>query len=244
MTKKNKPQVDLAFKKLLGKNPTQTQIVAHPDTIEKLVKEGIVKIRHITYKEYSDKLYEDRKKDSVLLLSKLPQINDSIADSIVTNIYEEIRSSYAFGVFTATIFNSILLLEYSMRNKLYRKRLKSDPNTEWSIYEKLNMKSLIPKLKKAKLITKSEATILDDFSNNLRNPYLHFNIHRLIAGVGISKLPRLNIETGEITELVSGDANKYRSLWFSAKQFFDKERVQDIINFCVHWTNKLLSRTD
>jgi len=228
------------FDELL-KDPNTTTVVIHPDDIQKLINQGLVQEKFITYEEYVNTLYEERKNNAVELLKKLPKIDKSIADGVISNIYEEIRSSYAFGVFTSTIFNSILLLEYSMRSRLYKERLKHNPKAEWSMLERLDMGGLIPQLKKCRVIDKDESSILDDFSKNLRNPYLHFNIYKLVDGIAMKSLPSLNIATQKMTGEIDVDAKKYRFVWFSAKQFFDRERVQDVINFCVHWTNKLLT---
>lgn len=237
---KKKTPKKLDISRLIGKDPSQTQIIAHPNDIERLIQDGVIKRRFITYKDYSDDLFIDRKKHAVNLLSKLPAIDDSIADSVVTSIYEEIRSSYAFGVFTSAIFNSILLLEYAMRARLYKEKIQDDPNTQWAELEKKQMGNLITQLFKKKVINRKQSDTLRDFSENLRNPYLHFNIFKLIEKIGVNSLPKLNIETGETSEEVGVKANKYRSVWFSAKQFFDREIVQYVIEFCVHWTNMLL----
>lgn len=220
-----------------------THLVASPKTIKKLQEKGLpIKERFITYEEYSDELYSKRKKDAVALLTKLPKIDDSIANGVISEIYEEIRSSYAFGVFTSTIFNSILILEYSMRLRLQEERLKDDPNAKWEELEKLDMDALIQQLFKHKIITKKEKFYLVNFSATLRNPYLHINILKLTEGIYINKLPKVDIEKGEVEEMRDVEAGKHPYLWFAAKKFFDRTQVQPVIDFCIKWTNQLLKK--
>lgn len=207
------------------------------------LKKGIIRERFITYEEYVDELYLKRKKNAVELLSKLPKINDTVADSVVSSLYEEIKSSYAFGIFTSTIINSILLLEYSMRVKIYKKEIQNNSGINWAELEDLSMRRLINRLKELMIIDEKEHLELMDFKDKIRNPYMHFKIHKLIQGIEIRKLPKLNLLTGEIAEEKNVIATKYRSMWFSAKQFFDKEKVQDVIDVCIYWTNKLLGES-
>jgi len=133
-----------------------TQIVASPDTIKKLVEKGVLKKTFITYQNYSDKIYKDRKKDAVSMLSKLPLLDETIADSVLTSIYEEILVSIAFGILTSAIVNSIMLLEYSMRTRLYKEIQKSDPNSEWFKLERMDMDALIQGLSKYKIINNND----------------------------------------------------------------------------------------
>lgn len=219
-----------------------THIVCDPETIKKLQERGIpIESRFIPYEEYVEDLFAKKKVDAVSLLRKLPKINDTIADGVIESIYEEIRSSYALSIFTSTIINSILLLEYAMRARLYKERLKKNPNADWSKLEELTMGELIWKLFNLKVITEEEKEKLMSFNKQLRNPYLHINIHKLSKGVFIGKLPSVNVNTQEVVELENVEASKHKYLWFAAKKFFDKYHVQSVIDFCVDWTNKLLA---
>lgn len=227
---------------LEGFSKGATHIVSDPETIKQLQDRGVpIESRFITYEEYAEDLFARKKKDAVALLRKLPKIDDSVADGVIESIYEEIRSSYALSIFTSTIINSILLLEYSMRARLYKERLKKNPNADWNKLENLTMGALIWQLFNQKVITKEEKTRLMNFNKQLRNPYLHINVHKLSKGVFISKLPSINIKTQGVIELENVDASKHKYLWFAAKKFFDKYHVQSVIDFCIYWTNKLLA---
>lgn len=219
----------------------KTTFVAHPDDIQKLIDSGKIKKRFISYDEYADGLFEERRKEATKSLSKLPLLNEKIADSVASSIYEEIRSSVAFGVPTSSIINAIMLLEYSLRVRLYKERLKDDPNAEWYVLEGMDMSGLIRSLyKKGSILTDEEKEKLISFSEEFRNPYLHINIQKLVEGIYISKLPSVNADTYEIKEMENVDVAKHRYTWFSAKKFFDKTHLQSVLEFCIGWTNKLL----
>ena len=219
-----------------------TQIVSDPKTIKQLQERGVpIESRFITYEKYVEDLFEKKREGAVALLRKLPKIDASIADGVIESMYEEIRSSYALSIFTSTIINSILLLEYAMRARLYKEKLKKNPTADWSKLEDLTMGALIWQLFNQKIITEEEKAKLMSFNKQLRNPYLHINIHKLSKGVFISKLPSINVKTQEVIELENVEASKHKYLWFAAKKFFDKYHVQSVIDFCVDWTNKLLA---
>jgi len=220
-----------------------THIVSNPDTINKLRTKGLlIKERFITYEEYYRKLIEEKSKYAIELLKKLPHLDKTIANSVITSIYEEVRSSFGLGIFTSTIFNSILLLEFAMRDRLFRERFKKDPNSEWEHVEKLKMKSLIGQLRKAKIIDEKGKIALDDFNDNFRNPYLHINIHKMIRGIYADDVKRVDLNTQTTTVENKVDVSKFRPLWFLAKNFYDKTYVMHVLAFCIHWTNKLLSK--
>lgn len=218
-----------------------TVLVASPETIRELQLAGApIKSSFITYEEYLSNLLKNKQKDAITYLKQVPKLDRTIADSVVLEMYEEIRSSYALGFFSSTIVNSIFLLEYSMRSAIYEKRLQTDPNAKWRDMENVAMKRLIAQLKKYDLINQDEFVKLNSFNDNLRDPYLHINIQELTEGIEISELPSFNVKTGETIILKDVKATDHRFLWFSAKRFFDKHHVQFVMDFCIGWTNRLL----
>jgi len=107
-----------------------THIVSSPDTIKKLQAKGLpIKERFITYEEYFEKLVAQKRKNAKPLLRQLPLLDKTIANSVIAAIYEEVRASFGLGILTSTIFNSILLLEFAMRTRVFDERLKNDPNS-------------------------------------------------------------------------------------------------------------------
>jgi len=240
MTKKNN------LKKLLDDaSRSATHIVSNTDTIKKLKSKGLpIKERLITYEEYFEKLIAEKRKYAVPLLYQLPKIDDSIANSVISAVYEEVRASFGLGIFTSTIFNSIILLEFAMRTRVFDERLKNNPNSNWEYVEKLNMRSLIAELKKLGIIDNEEKLVLNDFNENFRNPYLHINIHKMIKGIYAKGVKKVDIKTPKVTVENQLDISKHRHLWFLAKKFYDKSYVLYVLKFCIHWTNRLLKKTE
>lgn len=220
-----------------------THLVASPDTIERLRQKGLaIESKFTTYEEYAETLYAERKKSAVERLRKLPKIDDSIADGVVTSIVEDIRANLAFGAFSSSITSSIFLLEYAMRARIFAERLKSEAQFKWSELEKLTMHPLVKELLRLKVITKEQEAILLDFKKTIRNPYLHANFLKLSEGIVVKKLPRVDVGTNKVVEMEDVDAAGNRFLWWAAKRFFDKFWVHPVIDFCFEWTNTLLSK--
>lgn len=222
-----------------------THIVSTPDTIEKLKAQGLpIEEKFITYEDYFEKLVAEKRKSAVPLLRQLPLLDKTIANSVIAAIYEEVRASFGLGIFTSVIFNSIVLLEFAMRVRVYEERLKKDPNSDWSYTEQLKMKDLIRQLRKMEIVDDKESEVLDDFNDKFRNPYLHINIHKMIKGIYANDVKRLDIKTNKVSIENDIDVSKHRHLWFLAKKFYDKTYVLHVLNFCVHWTNKLLKKAE
>lgn len=219
-----------------------TVIVASPKTIKDMKNSGSpIEEKFISYEEYLSDLLTGRQKDAIERLKKLPFIDQSVADGVVTEIYGEIRSSYALGFFTSTIVNSVLLLEYAMRLSLYIHHLKVDPKYQWEILERMAMKKLISQMKRANLIAEEQEKALNEFNDTVRDPYLHINVHSLSEGIFISNLPGYNTKTGKKFVKKNVRVSEHKYLWFMAKRFFDKQMVLSIVNFCVSYTNNLLA---
>jgi len=220
-----------------------THIVSSPETIKKMKADGLpIEERFITYEEYFEKLITEKRKDAIVLLRQLPTLDNTIANSVISTIYEEIRASFGLGIFTSSIFNSIIMLEYALRICVFEGRLINDPNSKWEDVEKLKMKNLIGFLKRTEIIDDKEKDILNDFNDNFRNPYLHINIHKMIKGIYANGVRKIDTATNEVTVEDNVDVSKHRQFWFLAKKIYDKTYVLHVLNFCIHWTNKLLKK--
>lgn len=220
-----------------------THIVSSPDTIKELRGRGIpIEERFITFSEYFENLVKDKRKNAVILLERLPLLDKSINNSIVSSIYEEVRASFGLGIFTSTIFNAILLLEFTLRDRLYQEYVSTDPKYQWEQMEKIRMKGLISRLAKRKAITRTEAVALHDFNDKFRNPYLHINVQEMITGIYADNIKKVNTKTGEVKIENNVDVSKHRQFWFLAKKVYDKTFVLHVVDFCIGWTNKLLEK--
>ncbi len=234
------------LKKLLDEtSKNATHFVSSPDTIEKMKAMGLpIEEKFITYEEYFEKLVAHKRKNAVSLLRQLPLLDGTIANGVISAIYEEIRASFALEILTSTIFNSIVLLEYAMKVRVYDERLKKDPNSEWEKVEQLKMKGLISWLIKMEIINNEDRQVLDDFNDNFRNPYLHINIHKMIKGIYANDVRKVDIRTEKMEIKNKVDVSKHPQLWFLAKKFYDRSYVLNVLKFCIDWTNKLLRETE
>ncbi len=219
-----------------------TVIVASPKTVQEMKDAGLpITEKFISYEEYLKTLLEKKQKGAVGRLQQLPLIDKSVADGVIAEIYEEIRSSYALSFFTSTIINSVLLLEYAMRLSLYIHRQKQDPKYQWKILETMTMKKLISQMKRVNLITDKQEKALKEFNDTLRDPYLHINVHNLLEGIFISNIPGVSTKTGDKIEMKNVEVSEHKHFWFIGKRFFDKQMVLSIVNFCIGNVNQLLS---
>jgi len=234
------------LKKILDEtSKNATHIVSSPETIEKMKAMRLpIKERFITYEEYFENLVIQKRKNAVSLLGQLPLLDNTIANSVISAIYEEIRASFALEILTSTIFNSIVLLEYAMRVRVYNERLIKTPNSDWERVEQLKMKGLINQLIKMKIITSKDGQLLNDFNDNFRNPYLHINIHKMIKGIYANDVRKVDIKTKKMEVKNKVDVSKHPQLWFLAKKFYDRTYVLNVLKFCISWTNKLLVKME
>lgn len=216
-------------------------IIVNPETLEKLKGKGLpIESRFITYKEYLNKLFDEKRKIADDIIGNFPAISEKLANASVKSLYEEVRECYALGLFGATITLSVILLELSFKYKIFSEREKSDPSARWEEIEKLDFTASVKNLKNLGKITEPEKKELDKFNTEIRNPYIHYNLRKLVNGVFVEKMPMIDTATGEIKTLENVDVSKHQYLWFSGKKFRDKREVDGILQFCIGWMNRIL----
>lgn len=218
-----------------------TFIVANPKTIQDLKEKGLpFKSTFVSWEEYLDKLFEEKRGIAGEIIGNFPLLSSDLANASVKSLYEEIRECYALGLFGATITLSIIYLELGLKYAVHRKRTENDRNSPWEYIEKMNFTGTVNSLKKLDLISQSEKTELDRFNLEVRNPYIHYNLQKLVQDIVISKLPTLNTGTSEVKIRENVRIADEPPLWFTGKKFLDKEGVDDVLHFCVHWVNNVL----
>lgn len=219
-----------------------TTMILNPELMERMKKMGLpIREEFVRYEDYIEKLYSKKKKLGLILIRKLPKLDSSIANSTVTQIYSEIRDSLAFEDLTSTIINSILLLEFAMRLRMFREIVKSNPQHEWKLMEQLDFDALVSKLIKHGVIPTDVRGEFDEFRKKFRNPYFHMNIYKMAKGATIPELDAFNFNTGQKEKLKNVPLDEHPELWFAAKIRYDNLHVFDIMDFCVYWTNQLLA---
>lgn len=216
-------------------------IVANPSTIDSLKLKGLpIKSTFISNKEYLDKIFKEKRNIADIVIDKFPPLNKKIANATVQALYEEVKECFLLGIPGASITLASILLEISLKYRLYDERLKSDPKSKWSDLETRNLSYVIKGLFKKKVILKKEKIKLIDFDIRIRNNYAHYKIENMLKDIVLEKLPSINVETGETTILYNIKASEYPSLWFTGKRVFDKKLIIPIITFCIDWVNKSL----
>jgi len=217
-------------------------LLATPETLEQMINKGLpVKSHQITYSEYIDKLFEEKKRFAQSIISQLPLLKTEIANATASALYNELRECFILGIPGAGITLAIILLEYSCRHRLFKEKLKTNKNTSWSKLEKLLLGQTINKLKEYLIISEEEHLKLEDFNKSIRNNYLHYNIRKLVKDAVLKELPSIKIDTGEVNIEKNVDIKDKPYLWFSAKRALDNKNIIPITKFCIDWTNKFLS---
>jgi hypothetical protein len=218
--------------------------ISSPETIERLKSRGLpIKSVFITFKEYLEKLFTEKRKIADNLIGKLPILDTNIANATIQALYEELKECFVLGIPGAGITLSVILLETGLKYRLFEERSKDDPNSKWEDIEEIDFTRTINDLFSLKVITKKEKEELNDFNLYTRNPYIHYNIKKLVKDMVLQELSSVNIETGEVTKLINVKPSDYPSLWFSAKKALDKKTIVIVTTFCIHWVNKILSKS-
>ncbi len=217
-------------------------IVANPSTIESMKSKGLpIKSSFITYEDYLNGIFEEKRKLANSVIDKFPVLNKDIANATVQALYEEVRECFLLGIPGAAITLASILLEISLKYRLFNKRLKSDPASKWSDLEKRNLSYVIKELYSKKIISEEDKTKLNNFDIDVRNNYTHYKVENMMKDMVIEKLPSMNIETGEITEFYNLKASDHPHLWFSGKRVLDKKTVIPVVTFCINWVNKIFN---
>lgn len=217
--------------------------VSSPETIEKLKAKGLpIKSVFTTYEEYLDKLFAEKRKTASELISKLPRLDENIANTTIQSLYEELKECFVLGILGAAITLAIILLEVSLKYRLFEERVKKDPNSGWEDLEKIDFTRTVSDLEKARIITKTDKNKLGAFNLSRRNPYIHYNIKKLVKEMILGELSSVNIETGKVTIIKNVRPAEFPYLWFSAKKVLDKESIGVVVSFCINWVNKISTK--
>lgn len=219
-------------------------IVASPDTIEKLQQKKLpIQSNFITYENYLDDLFKEKRKKASELIKKLPLLDEKLGSATALALYNEFRECFVLGVNGAAITLAIVLLDYASKHKLFLEKKKTNPNAGWSSVEGLQLGETIKQLREAGVVNEEELAQLLTFNSKIRNSYMHYKIQELIKDMVILEIPSFNIYTGEVTLHKNVDVKTMPHLWFSAKKKRDAETVAEISAFCISWVNKFLKKT-
>ena len=217
-------------------------IISNPADLAKLQKKGL-KLDPpdtSTPEERLSKLFESRKKSALGVIDSIPNLPD-VPIPIIGFLYDEIRMCALFGLNGAAISLSAVLVEYVLKQAIVRKKYANDYNAdEWNRIEEIEFQQAINEARKLGLLNDDSKKQFIDFKNEVRNPYLHYNIKKITKGVKVDKVGKLDIETQKVEE-VELDTENDPILWPYAKRFVDKERLKSVLDFACYAVGLLLA---
>lgn len=205
-----------------------THIIASPKTIKDLIAQG-AKFdlpTNKTTEELIVDLFENRKKQALELkiYEKFPPI-PNIPVPTIKSLYDEIRECILLGLNGAAISLSAILVEYALKNAIVRFHHGHVYNKlEWDRVESIEMNEAINEAKSLGILNSIWFKILGEFRDDVRNPYLHYNIKKITRKVVAGKTKRTDLKSGQTTEQdIPAEDNPI--VWTLAKKFVDREYV-------------------
>ena len=206
------------------------KIIANPETIEKLRKQGLP-IKDIPSPTISE-LFDQRKEHALQISVHLPSLPEGLSPTIQT-LYQEIRECIFFGCNGAAITLSGILIEFILKRVTYAKESGGyqsyDPNT-WDEFEDMDLSAATNRAKKAGILDSKMAKRIDAFRKQIRNPYSHYNIQKITEHVIAEGVKVLNTETGEHEEQ-DIEARDNPSIQTVVKPIVDKYHVLNVFRF-------------
>lgn len=216
-------------------------IVASSKTIVDMQKNGLsIENTFTNYEDYIEKLLNEKKTIAKQLIHKLPRLDENVANSTIQALYKEVQECFVLGMSGACITLSSILLELALKYRLYHEKCKGDKSSLWEQIEKLDFTRTVNQLRKMSIISLAEKKELDSFNASVRNPYVHYNIQKLVGEAIFSQLKSIDIKTKKVTIHKNVKVGEKPFLWFFAKKFLDNETLASKVSFCIGWTNRIL----
>lgn len=209
-----------------------THIISKPETIEELQKQGVeFNKSKITSPEDAIKtLFSQRKGIALANITQFPS-PPNIPIPTIGLLYDEVRECILFGLYGAAISLSAVLVEFSLKHAIIKKKRGDAYNkAEWDRIEGIELDPTIQEARKMEVIDETMEKRLKAFKNDVRNPYLHYNIKKITKDVVARKVKRFNVKTRQVFE-VDLDAKDNPFVWSLAKKFVDKDLVMKAFLF-------------
>lgn len=233
--------IDTLLTELL-KESEATLIILNPENFSELQKDGL-KLdlpASITPQECIEKLFEAKKKLALNVFNTIPAL-PNVPIPTVGLLWKEITECVLFGNNGAAISLSSILVEYALKQAIIRKKKDNKYEaTEWDRIEKIELGQAIKEAEQLGILDDTTKKKFQDFKDQIRNPYLHYNIKKLTKGVCANKVKKLNIKTQEVED-VQLDAEKDPILWPYAKKFVDNKRIKSVLDFACYAIDLLLN---
>jgi len=233
---------------LVEKDKQSQFIIANPDAIEDLVKQGAQprKVPELSLEESIDRLLSDRKETILELGEKLPDPLRRLALPAIESLYNEISECILFRLNGAAITLSGVLVEFALKYFTFICEIGGFAEYDakkWDKFENIGLDSAITRAYKAGLLTDEDKEQLISFKDQIRNPYSHYNIRKITERVDWKKVEIRNLKTGEVEERdIAAKDNPI--IQAAAEPFVDKEQVFRVFRFADYMVRLLFSRID
>ncbi len=221
-----------------------TVIITNPEDLLGLQKDGLKldPVVSITPQEHVEKLFEAKKKLALDILNKIPTL-PNVPIPTIGLLWKEIVGCVLFGNNGAAISLSAVLVEYALKEAIIKNKHSNGYNAEeWNRIEKIEFGTAIEEAKELNILSDDNTVRkFQDFKNQIRNPYLHYNIKKITKGVRANKVKKLDIKTQKVEE-VQLDTENNPILWPYAKKFVDKNGLEEVLNFACYAVGLLLNK--
>ena len=204
-------------------------VVANPADKEKLRALGanVDVVRDMDWEARIDFLFSvERQQEAKSLGPDLPKIPQLAAPEILS-LYREITDCVLAGAYGAAITMSTILAEFALKYTTFICEVgehgRDDPD-KWDEFESLTFAPAAKRARSAGLITDKQFEKLNNFRDQIRNPYAHYNIRKITRGNVWKNVMVYNRETGEteIRDIAAEDSPVIRA---QIKPHFDRANV-------------------
>ena len=226
--------INILLSKLLEESGANL-IISNPEDLSRLQQNGLELDNPVplTQEEYIDKLFEAKKCAALESIKAIPSFPD-VRIPMIGLLYKEIIECVLFGLSGAAITLSAVLVEIALKLAIVKARYGNEYKCdEWDRIERIELGPVIKEAKQLGILNDSTEKQFLDFKNQIRNPYLHYNIKALTKGVRAEKVKKLNLKTQEIEEVqLQSEADPI--LWPYAKKFVDNKRLNKVLGFACY----------
>ncbi len=211
-----------------------TQIIASSSAMKQMVADGLKLDEQIpeSTEDYINRMFDERKrvaKEVVDILPSKPNINLPP----ILSLYDEIKECILFGLNGAAISLSAVLVEFAIKHAIVDRNrgVELYDKAEWTRVEKIELGPIIAEAEKLKLFDEEGIKKLIQFKNNIRNPWLHYNIKEITKDVIMTEALSYNLATKKMEKKYNLKAVDNPFLWQLGKEKVDKETVLDAFQF-------------
>jgi hypothetical protein len=203
-------------------------------------------IRHKSGGHYIDKIASRWRAHAMETARCLPG-SLRTGDNNLDSIFDESQQCWLMGCHGAAITLAAIAVEHAIKKAVHLKRIGgySKFNTErWDRgFDNRDFRPAIQDALKEGLISDHEKKRLDDFTARIRNPYTHYNLQRLVAGLVLSGIETIDLKSGSRRQ-TDVDVGKEPCLQAFAKRLVDRDSVAAVVLFSAHVVKSVFARLE